>query len=104
MGGSPKQAGRLQPVNSKVKLLNNGVAITISQEAVSNLFTFLVPTNHCDNKGTSVLYEDTELVPRRAKQFSSDMTDVPDTPPATQTVVTDREGSSNPSCLHKVPG
>lgn len=64
MGGSPKQAGRQESANFKVKLRNNGVAITISQEAVS-IFLTLVLTNHSDNEGLSVLYEDTELVPCR---------------------------------------
>lgn len=31
VGGGPKQADRLESVNFEVKLLNNGVAITVSQ-------------------------------------------------------------------------
>ena len=67
MGGGAKQAGRLESVNSKVKFLNDGVAITASQEAVSSFLAFLALTHHTnahtcfDNAGLSVLDEDPEL-------------------------------------------
>lgn len=67
MGGGAKQAGRLESVNSKVKFLNDGVAITVSQEAVSSFLAFLALTHHTsahacfDNAGLSVLDEDPEL-------------------------------------------
>ena len=54
----------------KVKLLNNGVAISFSRTVSS--FLALLLTNHSndhtwfDNVYLNVLYEDTELVTRRA--------------------------------------
>lgn len=45
---------RLEFVNFKVKFLNNGVAIRVSQ-TVSILLAFFVFKNHFDNQGLNIL-------------------------------------------------